>query len=189
MLFRSKSWRASGNGEGETEKIPLRVQNLREAYELFQMKVIAVVNGDTFLDLSDGAQVSEASLSEYSTTLFLVDRPWDKWAEALTRAGVRRDQQVEVRYYMYDFVKKAIYARVNRAVSWCKGNGLMAKDLPAASLDVLGRAYVINRQGGGRFGVFVPVSVETRDGKIVAVDPACFRGQPDVEALERAGLL
>jgi hypothetical protein len=184
-----KSWHAAGNGSATTEKIPLRVQNLRESYELFQMKVIAVVRGNTLLDLADGARVSEAALAEYCTTLFLVDRPWDKWAEALTSAGIRHGEQVEVRYYMYDFVKRAIYARVNQAVSWCRDNGLVAKDLPAASMDVLGRAYVINRQGGGRFGVFVPVSVETTDGKTVAVDPACFRGQADVEALHVAGLL
>jgi hypothetical protein len=184
-----KSWRAAGSGNKETEKIPLRVQNLRESYELFQMKVIAVVRGDTFLDLSDGTRVAEPSLAEYSTTLFRVDRPWDKWAEALASAGVRRDERVEVRYYMYDFIKDAIYARVNQAVSWCREKGLIGKDLPASSVDVLGRAYVIHRQGGGRFGVFVPVSLDARDGRTVTIDPVCFRGQADVEALRDAGVL
>jgi len=183
------SWRASGNGEKESEKIPLRVQNLRESYELFQMKVIAVIRGDTFLDLSDGTRVAGPSLAEYSTTLFRVDRPWDQWGNALSSAGIRRNERVEIRYYMYDFVKAAIYARVARAVAWCREKGLIAKDLPASSVDVLGKAYAINRQGGGRFGVFVPVSLDTRDGRTVSIDPACFRGQADVAALQVAGLL
>lgn len=184
-----QSWRVSGNGGEGKEKIPLRVENLRRSYALFQMKVIAVLRGTIFLDLSDGTRLPEASLSEYSSTLFRVDRPWDKWGEALAAAGIRRDEQVEVRYYMYDFIKEAIYARVNQAFSWCKEQGLIEKDVAASSVDVLGRAYVINRQGGGRFGVFVPVSLDTLDGRSVAIDPVCFRGQADVEALQDAGVL
>lgn len=182
-------WCNSGNGAEGKEKIPLRVENLRNAFELFQMKPIAVIRGHSFLDLTDGTRVAERSLDEYSTTVFLVDRPWDKWNDALAVAGVRRGDTVEVRYYMYDFVKNAIYARVNQAFSWCKDQGLIKTDSPAAGVDVLGRAYVIKRQGGGRFGVFVPVSLDIKDGHTVAIDPVCFRGQSDVEALRDAGLL
>jgi len=182
-------WRNSGNGTQSKEKIPLRVENLRNAFELFQMKPIAVIRGNSFLDLTDGTRVAEKSLDEYSTTVFLVDRPWDKWNDALAVAGIRRGERVEVRYYMYDFVKNAIYARVNQAFSWCKDQGLIKTDSPAIGVDVLGRAYVIKRQGGGHFGVFVPVSLDTKDGHTVTIDPVCFRGQSDVEALQNAGLL
>jgi len=182
-------WRNSGNGTKGKEKIPLRVENLRNAFELFQMKPIAVIRGNSFLDLTDGTRVAEKSLDEYSTTVFLVDRPWDKWNDVLAVAGIRRGDRVEVRYYMYDFVKNAIYSRVNQAFSWCKDQGLIKTDSPAAGVDVLGRTYVIKRQGGGRFGVFVPVSLDTEDGHTVAIDPVCFRGQSDVEALRDAGLL
>jgi len=183
------SWRTAGNKAQDKEKIPLRVENLRNTFELFQMKPIAVIKGHSFLDLTDGTRVAERALNEYSTTVFLVDRPWDKWNEALAAAGVRRGDSVEVRYYMYDFVKNAIYARVKQAFSWCKDRGLIKTDSPAAGVDVLGRTYVIKRQGGGRFGVFVPVSLDIKDGHTVAIDPVCFRGQSDVEALRGAGLL
>jgi len=184
-----QGWRDSGNGAKGQGKIPLRVENLRHCYALFQMKVIAVVRENIFLDLTDGTRVAEASLTEYSSTLFRVDRPWDKWGEALSEAGIRRGERVEVRYYMYDFIKKAIYARVNQAFSWCKEHGLIAGDLPETEVDVLGRAYVINRQGGGRFAVFVPVSLDTRNGRSIAIDPVCFSGQADMEALQGAGVL
>jgi hypothetical protein len=183
------SWRIAGKEGKGKEKSPLRVENLRNTYDLFQMKPVAVIRGNAFLDLSDGTRVSEKSLEEYSTTVFLVDRPWDKWGKALSAAGIRRGDRFEVRYYMYDFIKDAIYARVNQAFSWCSDTGLIPGDLPAGAVDVLGRAYVINRQGGGRFGVFVPVSLDTKDGRTVAVDPSCFRGQPDVDTLREAGVL
>jgi hypothetical protein len=118
-----------------------------------------------------------------------VDRPWDKWGDALAAAGIRRGEKFEVRYYMYDFIKDAIYARVNQAFSWCRESGLISKNLPENSVDVLGRAYIINRRGGGRFGVFVPVFLDIGDGRRVAVDPVCFKGQADVETLRQAGLL
>ena len=183
------SWRIAGKEGKGKEKTPLRVENLRNTYDLFQMKPVAVIRGNAFLDLSDGTRVPEKSLEEYSTTVFLVDWPWDKWGKALASAGIRRGDRFEVRYYMYDFIKDAIYARVNQAFSWCSETGLIPGDLPADAVDVLGRAYVINRQGGGRFGVFVPVSLDTKDGRTVAVDPACFQGQPDVETLREAGVL
>ena len=183
------SWRIAGKERKGKEKTPLRVENLRNTYDLFQMKPVAVIRGNAFFDLSDGTRVAEKSLEEYSTTVFLVDRPWDKWGKALASAGIRRGDRFEVRYYMYDFIKDAIYARVNQAFSWCSETGLIPGNLPAGSVDVLGRAYVINRQGGGRFGVFVPVSLDTKDGRTVAVDPVCFRGQADVETLREAGVL
>jgi hypothetical protein len=183
------SWRTSGNGAKDTKKIPLRVENLRNTFALFQMKPIAVINGHAFLDLTDGTRVTEQSLDEYSTTVFQVRRPRDTWREALTAAGIGQKDRVEIRYYMYDFVRNAIYNRANQAVSWCKDQGLIQGDLPASDIDVLGRAYVINQHGGGRFGVVVPVSIDIKDGKTVAVDPICLRGQPDVEVLLNAGLL
>jgi hypothetical protein len=183
------SWRTSGNGAKDTKKIPLRVENLRNTFALFQMKPIAVINGHAFLDLTDGTRVTEQSLDEYSTTVFQVRRPRDTWREALTAAGIGQKDRVEIRYYMYDFVRNAIYNRANQAVSWCKDQGLIQGDLPASDIDVLGRAYVINQHGWGRFGVVVPVSIDIKDGKTVAVDPICLRGQPDVEVLLNAGLL
>jgi hypothetical protein len=183
------SWRMAGKKGKGKEKLPLRVENLRDSYELFQMKPVAVIRGNLFFDLTDGTRVAEKSLAEYSGTVFRVDRPWDKWGKALAAAGIRPGENCEVRYYMYDFIKEAIYARVNQAFLWCRKTGLISETLPPDSVDILGRAYVINRRGGGRFGVFVPVSLDTRDGRRIVVNPDCFQGQADVEALHQAGLL
>ena len=184
-----QSWRVAGKDGKGKEKIPMQVENLRNTYDLFQMKPVAVIRGDAYLDLSDGTRIAEGSLAEYSNTVFLVDRPWDKWGAALSAAGIRRGDKLEVRYYMYDFIRSAIYARVHQAFSWCRSQGLIAKDATPAAVDVLGRAYVINKEGGGRFGVFVPVSLEIGNGRTVAVDPGCFHGQADVDTLRMAGVL
>ena len=186
-LFRS--WQKAGSKHEGSDRVPLRVENLRNTYQVFQMKPVAVVRDRHFVDLSDGSRLAEASLADYSSTVFLVDRPWNKWGDALASAGIGKEEKIEVRYYMYGFIKSAIYARVNQAFSWCKGQGLVPPKTRPESVDVLGRAYVIRQKSGGRFGVFVPVTLDTRDGRSVGIDPVCFNGQPDVEALCSAGLL
>ncbi len=182
-------WRNSGNPEKGKSKIPLRVENLRAAYGLFQMKPVAVVRNKIFIDLTDGTTVPEQTLEDYSSTVFRVNAPWAKWEETLSAAGIRRTDDIEVRYYMYDFVRNAIFTRANAAFNWLKEQGLIGQDSTPEGVDVFGRAYVIKQQGGGCFGVFVPVSVDTEEGRSVAIDPACFAGQTDIETLRTAGLL
>lgn len=186
-LFRQ--WRAVGAGSENGGTVPLRVENLKSAYTLFQMKPVAVVGKRLHYDLSDGTRIPEASLAEYSTTVFRVDDPWNKWGDGLSEAGIRESDTLEVRYYMYDFVKNAIYTRAHQAVAWCKGTGRIKADTKLSEIDVLGRVFVIKQQGGGRFGVFVPVSLDIAGGQIVPIDPSCFSDQPDVRALQNAGLV
>ncbi|BBO86023.1 hypothetical protein DSCO28_65890 [Desulfosarcina ovata subsp. sediminis] len=187
-LFRS--WRkAGGIDEKGEQKIPLRVENLRNTYHLFQMKPVAVVGNQTFVDLSDGSRIPEGALAAYSGTVFLVDRPWSKWGEILKKSGIRQSEAVEVRYYMHGFIKRAIYTRANRAFEWCKTKGLIAPETPQEEVDVLGRVYAIKRPGKGQFGVFVPVLIDTVGGKTVTIDPECFNDQADVQALGEAGVL
>jgi hypothetical protein len=181
-------WRRCGDRGKVNEKIPLQVENLRYAYDLFQMKPVAVLRDKTFIDLSDGTRVPERALEGYSSTVFLVDGPWEKWGDALASAGVGRSDKFEVRYYMYDFIRNAIFTRANQVFDWLREQGRIGRDVKPDGVDVLGRAYVIRRQGGGRFGVFVPVSVNVRGDQVVSVDPACFSGQADIEALRAAGL-
>ncbi|MBW1828550.1 MAG: hypothetical protein JRI74_03940 [Deltaproteobacteria bacterium] len=182
-------WRNSGNPEKGKAKIPLRVENLRASYGLFQMKPVAVVRNKIFIDLTDGTTMPEQALEDYSSTVFLVDTPWAKWEEALAAAGIRPTDDIEVRYYMYDFVRNAIFTRANAAFNWLKEQGHIRQDAAPGGVDVFARAYVIKQQGGGCFGVFIPVSVDTGDGRSVAIDPACFAGQTDIETLRTAGLL
>jgi hypothetical protein len=181
-----QSWNTSGSKEEGNTPIPLRVENLRDSYPLFQMKVVAVNGRGQLFDLADGSRLASAALDDYAPTVFAVDHPWQQWGEALKRAGFRPDEPVQVRYAMYPFVKNAIYARSRQAFEWCQAQGLLAADILPEQVDVLGRTYVINRQGGGRFGVFVPVSLDTPDGRTIAVPPDVFAGQKDVAALRMA---
>jgi len=153
------------------------------------MKPVAVVRNKIFIDLTDGTTMPEQALEDYSSTVFLVDTPWAKWEEALAAAGIRPTDDIEVRYYMYDFVRNAIFTRANAAFNWLKEQGHIRQDAAPGGVDVFARAYVIKQQGGGCFGVFIPVSVDTGDGRSVAIDPACFAGQTDIETLRTAGLL
>lgn len=183
-----QKWRTSGTEEG-VEKISLQVTDLREHYGLFQMKPVAVRSDSVFFDLNDGTRLPPGSLEEYSATVFVVDRPWEKWREALTDAGLRQGTPVEVRYYMYEFIKRAMYARCYRAMEWCIERALIPPDTSVGQVDILGQTYVIRCREGGRFGVFVPVELKVKNGPTVSVPAAAFAGQPDIDALGRAGLL
>jgi hypothetical protein len=183
-------WRKSGAVKAEGERPPLRVQNLEKVYDLFQMKPVAIVNKSRFIDLRDGSRILEETLKVYSQTVFRVDRPWQKWGDALKSARVRRSDNVEIRYYMYGFIENAIYDRASRALNWCRKTGILEKNDSANTVDVMGRAYVINKEGGGRFGVFVPVSVDIYPGRSIHIDIAeCFSSEPDVQALRSAGII
>lgn len=184
-----ENWRKVGESRKENRKIPLRVENLRNAFSLFQMKAVAVVDNRRFFDLSDGSRLPEASLEDFSATVFRVQQPWQKWGDALSDAGIRQSETIEVRYYMYDFIKNAIYERAEQAFVYCRQKGLIDMDTPPSSVDILGRAFVIKKQGGGQFAVFVPIALDTESGQTIAIDPACFRNQGDVNTLLAAGLL
>ncbi|MCG8615646.1 MAG: hypothetical protein MI802_05470, partial [Desulfobacterales bacterium] len=184
-------WRKSGAAlDDKSTLVPLRIQNLEKVYRLFQMKVVAVREGVPYLDLTDNSRVAPDALSGYSTTCFVVSRPWEKWGEALERAGFTRNDTVEVRYYTYDFVRNAIYSRAMKAFDWSLSSGSLPTDTPPESADVLGKAYAVKQAGGGAFGVFVPVRVDFNTGASVAVDALdCFEGAPDIAVLKQAGVL
>ncbi|HCY87744.1 MAG TPA: hypothetical protein DHV36_21595, partial [Desulfobacteraceae bacterium] len=184
-------WRKSGTEfDDNTPLVPLRIQNLEKVFRLFQMKVVAVKDGVPYLDLTDNSRVVPDALSGYSTTCFVVSRPWEKWGKALEKAGFTRNDPVEVRYYTYDFVRNAIYSRAMKAFDWSLSSGGVPKDTTPAAADVLGRAYAVRQAGGGAFGVFVPVRVDFNSGASVAVDALdCFKGAPDIAVLKQAGVL
>jgi hypothetical protein len=185
-----EQWRRSGDHlESDRQGIALRIMDLETVYDLFQMKVVAFRGQTPYMDLADNTRVAPQSLDGYSGTCFVVSRPWEKWGDALARAGFRKNEAVEVRYYTYQFVRNAIFARAARAVAWSAAVG-PGTEADLSSADVLGRVYGVNRSGGGAFGVFVPVRVDFASGPSVAVDPlACFPNEPDILALNRAGLL
>ncbi|CCK78252.1 uncharacterized protein TOL2_C00820 [Desulfobacula toluolica Tol2] len=184
-------WQAQGQSLDKDKKpVPLRIQHLEKAYDLFQMKVVAFKNKMPHTDLGDGSRVAGPSLSEFSTTCFVVANPWEKWGQALEESGFNKKDDVQVRYYTYEFVRNAIYARAMTAFEW----SLEKKGLPLTTdpsrADVLGDVYAVHKDGGGRFGVFVPRRVDFQSQDSVKIDPmACFKGQKDIEALVKAGLL
>lgn len=187
-----KAWRNSGQNEppeGQTpDKITLRVENLREVYELFQMKPVVKFKG-LFIDLENNTRIPEEALSQYSNTVFLVDDPWSKWEAELAAAGIKKTEAIDVRYYMYGFVRNAIYARAGKAFAWSRAHELTAQQINPADAEISGKAFVINQDGGGKFGVFVPLTMALKDGRTTSISPTCFQGEKDVETLITAGLL
>jgi hypothetical protein len=185
-----QSWNTSGKTANEkTTTIPLRVENLKSSYNLLQMKPVAVVNGSQYIDLTDGSRLSIEVLKNYSSTVFLVDDPWGKWGKELNKSHINKNKKLEVRYYMYGFIRNAIYQRVQQAFNWSKQSGLLDSATSESDVDVLGRTFVISRQGGGRFGVFVPLEIGTNTGPKVTIDLTIFNDQPDIQALLVAGIL
>ena len=182
-----QSWKKVGE-QGGGGNIPLRIENLENVYKLFQMKVVALVDGKPYADLSDGSRIAPASLDVYSSTCFVVSNPFEKFNDTLVKAGLR-GKRVEVRYYMYDSVRNSIYARANLAVTCCREKGLIPADTASSSVDLLGRSYAIRKKGGGGFGVFVPTRIDLPGGRSVTVDPSCFKGSQDIDHLVSAGLL
>lgn len=182
-------WRNSGVNTDVPDRVALQVTDLRDSYALFQMKPVAVLDDGQIIDLSDGSRLPAEILESYSATVFFVDRPWDKWGKALQAAGLNRNQGVKVRYYMYEFIRRAIYARCQQALSWCCKQGLLDSNVTPDQIEVLGRTFAIRRQGGGQFGVFVPVQLTAPGVRQLAIDPAAFADQPDIAAVRRAGLL
>ncbi|MEA3465666.1 MAG: hypothetical protein U9R29_06630, partial [Thermodesulfobacteriota bacterium] len=181
-------WRNAGDDKIEGEKPALLVENLRQTFDSFNMKAIVLRGGQAF-DLLDGSRLPDGFLESYATTVFQVDNPWQDWDAELKKQGLQRGSQVQVRYYMYDFIHNAIYSRTKQAINWAKRQGLLSVDRRADELEVRGHAYLIKQQGGGRFGVFVPQQILTVSGKPIEVPSAVFAEQQDVAQLQQAGIL
>lgn len=184
-------WQASGNGFDMKKKlVALRIVNLENVYDLFQMKVVAIKQGVPHMDLTDHSRVAASALSEFSTTCFVVSDPWEKWGDALKASGYHKNDDIQVRYYTYDFVRNAIYARAMKAFEWSLKQKNLPDDTDPGTADVLGVVYAVKKDSGGAFGIFVPTRVDFVSHGSVIVDPrVCFAGQKDIEALKRAGLL
>ncbi len=184
------AWQAAGKNEKDNDHvIPLQIENLRAAYDLLQMKAVVIMSDDSCIDLTDGSRIPIASLDRFSSTVLRVEDPWQKWGTQLKAAGLRPGQSFKVRYYLYDFVRRSIYVRVNQAYHWSLAKGVIQAGTKPDEVDVLGRTFVIKRTGGGAFGVFVPLSLKTGDGHLVKIDPVCFDNAPDINALRSAGLI
>jgi len=185
-----RAWRQAGRDDKHPDRlIPLRIENLRQAYNYLQMKPVVIRGDGSCIDLSDGRHLPPAFLDRFSTIVIRVSEPWEKWGAELKRAGVRPGEKFEIRYYLYDFVRRALYARVNQAYDWARQRGLLTAATRPDEVDVLGRAYVVNRSGGGAFGVFVPRLLTTRNGRTVKIDPRAFPSAPEVAALQQAGVI
>ncbi|MCP3872061.1 MAG: hypothetical protein GY699_02760 [Desulfobacteraceae bacterium] len=186
-----KHWQAQGEtmDKGKT-LVGVRILNLENVYDLFQMKPVAVKEDVPHTDLEDNSRVASASLSEFSSTCFVVTNPWEKWEHALKQAGFSKKNNIAVRYYTYDFVRNSIYARALKAFEWSVEKQNLPDDTDPSTADVLGVVYAVNKNGGGSFGVFVPKQVDFNSNLSVKIDPmACFKGQKDIETLNRAGIL
>jgi len=186
-----KQWKEQGKAmdKGKT-LVGLRIHNLEHVYDLFQMKAVVIKEGVPHTDLEDESRVANAALSEFSSTCFIVSNPWEKWGSALKESGFSQRDDIEIRYYTYEFVRDSIYARALKAFEWSVAKQNLPEDTDPSTADVLGIVHAVNKTGGGSFGVFVPKRVDFDSGVFVDIDPlACFKGQKDIEALSRVGLL
>ncbi len=188
FLALMQSWRTAGSASDGVKKMSLEIQGLLEMYPLLQMKPVAVV-GTSFFDLASGSQIDKVSLADYSSTVFAVTDARQKFNNQLAGLGLLDQPGLEVRYYMYDFIRNSIYARAYEAYDWCLEQGLIAEDTSLADVEVRGGAFQINQQGGGRFAVFIPQQLTTAKGVVAKIDPACFADQADVNFLNRKGAL
>jgi hypothetical protein len=186
----NQAWRKAGEGKDKNDAIiPLRIENLRSAYNFLQMKPVVIRPDGTCIDLADGRRIPPQSLDRFSATVIEVNDPWEKWGRELSRAGLKPGQKFKVRYYLYDFVRRSVYARVNQAYEWARKQGLIPAATRPSDVDVLGRAYVVKRDGGGAFGVFVPLQMSSRDGRTIRIDPVAFNRAPEIAALRQAGMI
>jgi hypothetical protein len=184
-----RAWHSSGNELREGTLPALRVENLLDTHVLFHMKPVAVDSLGTTVDLADGSRLPEGALSGYSSTVFEVEDPWSSWGSKMKAAGIREAAACTVRYHIYESIRKALFARALRAVEWGKTRELIPATTDPGKTDVLARAYRIAREGGGAFGVILPIAVDLPDGTRVPVSAEAFNGDPDVDALRSAGAL
>ncbi len=115
--------------------------------------------------------MAASALSEFSTTCFVVSDPWEKWGDALKASGYHKNDDIQVRYYTYDFVRNAIYARAMKAFEWSLKQKNLPDDTDPGTADVLGVVYAVKKDSGGAFGIFVPTRVDFVSHGSVIVDP------------------
>jgi len=166
----------------------LRIENLPNAYSCFQMKPIAISKSRWF-DLTEGLNISKNALDNYASTVFESSNPWDDWYDQLRSAGFTPDDNIQIRYYMYSFIKDKLFATASLSLECCQSKGLIASGVSPEKMTILGKTYVVNRDGGGRIGVFVPTRINIMNGKSVEVDVECFEKQLEINILRQAGLL
>ena len=186
-----RQWQEQGKtlDKGKT-LVNLRILNLENVYDLFQMKAVVIKDGKPHTDLEDNSRIANASLSEFSSTCFIVSNPWKKWGQALKDAGFTKNDNIEVWYYTYEFVRNSIYARAQKAFEWSAAKLNLPEGTDPSKADVLGKVYAVNKVGGGAFGVFVPFQVDSQTHESVKINPLiCFKGQKDIQVLNNAGLL
>ena len=183
-----KSWRNAGNVEHGQKQLSFRVQNLRKNYQLLQMKPVVVRTGRYF-DLLSGAPLPERVLQEYSSLQLVVEKPWQEWQPELKQLGLRTSDDFNVRYLLYGSIDRAMQARVNRAFECVAGRGLVPPSTAPAEVEIIGKVFQISRTGGGRFGVFVPRTLNFEGGEPIPVPGQCFAASLDVQLLMSAGVL
>lgn len=176
-----RDWQNLGTGLDKAGPLPgVSIHNLKTVYPLFQMKPVALLSGSPHTDLSDNSRIAKAALSDYSSTCFVVESPWQKWGRELKKAGFAQTDPVEVRYYTYDVVRNAIYARALDAFRQGLGQTGLPKETQPGKAEIVGAVYTITKQGGGSFGIFSPKQVNFTSGQSVTLPQA-----PNIETLKK----
>ena len=180
------NWMSSMH-KGNQKMVSLNVENLSNVYPLFQMKPVVVV-GEKFIDLTEGFEIDENSLDEYSDIVFNSGDPYTDWGRRLSALGIKPSDNLLIRYYMYPFIKRMFNSNAIKAYQCCINKGQLEPSTKILDIEIYGKTYIINRDGTGRIGIFLPVSIHLH-GKIIKVNPHCFDDQIEFQTLMDSGCL
>ena len=167
---------------------------LKNCYELFDMKAVAVVDGKKFYDLGDGTQLTEDYLeSRYSSTVIVCEDPASDFGEKADSFGIPSND-FSVRYYMFHNTRNYFYGRVEEAVSCLISQGrLNEDDKLKENIEVVGTVFNMEKKNGA-FGVFVPSAVFFHDpasgtDSEIKVPASCLDNYGDVKLLKAANMM
>lgn len=183
--------------KGIQERYSWQVSNqanltLRECYRLFDMKPVVITRG-RYYDLSDLTLISKESLCHYSTTVIVCENPVIDFRKEIDSLGLKPDE-LTVHYYMYEYIRNYFYYRVEQAVNCFKKDIHTGKRDLEDQVEVVGNVFKIQKEGGGRFGVFLPTRIyyqrsESDKMEEIEIPISCFAGDEDIEILKKNGLI
>lgn len=182
-----KEWINMGNnGKSNGKAIGVSVRNLRHTHTFFSMKPVLLLKEDgQVFDLSEQSRIFPAELAGYSGVAFECSEQWKDWGDTLEEMGIERESEFNIRYYMFPSIKNSIFSMAEQAVEYAKKRGFLAKEIRPSNVEVEGITQVVRREGGGRFGIFIPKVLLTTDGDEILIHREWFKNEKDFQLLTK----
>ncbi|RKX65563.1 MAG: hypothetical protein DRP41_02995 [Thermodesulfobacteriota bacterium] len=181
-------WENLGNNEQvKGQDISVSVRNLRETYRFFGMKPVLIIKGDKekLYDLTNSSSMLRQELKGYSDVVFECSEPLQDWAESLNKIGINESTEFKIYYYMFPWIKSSIFARARQSVEYARQKGLLNKTIEMSKIEVQGDTQVIEKKGGGKFGLFIPRLILTAKGETIRVNLDWFSREKDLQILSQ----